>query len=74
MWGVKLVVFVHDSESIASICFARKTFLGLNGSHKTVESDDSSLNHSFVGAVLAKGIFSFNKNACIGFRIMKKKQ
>ena len=35
-----------------------------NGSHKTVKSDESSLNHSLVGPFLAQGMF-FGQNKCL---------
>ena len=35
-----------------------------NGSHKTVKSDESSLNHSLLGPFLAQGMF-FEQNKCL---------
>ena len=34
-------------------CFAQKTSVPRNGPNKTMKSDDSSLNRSFVGAVFS---------------------
>ena len=44
---VKLGV-CDDSESIAHICFARRTFFGLKTDPTKLMSDESLLNHSFV--------------------------
>ena len=67
MWGVKLGVFNY-SESIASICFARKTFLG---QEMAPQNDGLVMSHQFSGEIpvfwglfLAQGMF-FMQNKCL---------
>ena len=52
---------IHDSESIPSICFARKTLLGLKTAIATFPGHHKPF---FVGPFLAQGVF-FVHNKCL---------